>query len=98
MQTARMMPESLLKERIFQHRIYATDHFLRRIENRNISQEDIFFILLNRYQEIRLFCNSGKVMYVSERLSFLFEVNSVRILLITAMDFRAEPSPEVMVI
>ena len=78
-----------MKERVFGMRIVATDHFLQRLEERGINPREIYKILLNEYDRVKLYRSINKLaMYQSDRLSFIFYISRKSIILITAVPDR----------
>ena len=80
------MEEITVREKVHQHRLIPTTHFIQRIIERGIDLDDIYHIINTEYSRIRLYCNCGKVAYISDRLTFVFEVRVNDIILITAID------------
>ncbi|MCK8826392.1 hypothetical protein MWH25_01345 [Natroniella acetigena] len=87
-----------IKERVKGHKLIATDHFKARLVEREIDPNEIYYILRDKYKELRLFCFCGKVMYSSERLSLVLRVTPGEFILITVMDFSPEKPKDVMVV
>ena len=80
------MEKITVREKVHHHRLIATDHFIERVVERGIDLDDIYHIINTEYERIRLYCNCGKVAYISDRLTFVFEIRGNKIILITAID------------
>ena len=80
-------------------RLIATNHCMKRFNQREIKPEEVLYVLYGRQKEIRLYYNMGALAYLSERLSFVFKVEKGHIVIITALNKYADvDEKEVMII
>ena len=88
-----------MKERIFGLNIITTDHFLERMKERQINPKEIYKILHNEYNRVKLYKSVNKLaMYQSDRISFIFYIYANNIVLITAIKDRFSDREGVLVI
>ena len=93
------MEQITVRRKVHHHRLIATKHFKQRAIERDIDLDDIYHVINKEYSRIRLYCYCGKVAYISNRITFIFEVRPTEIVLITAIkDKKKNPDVRMVVI